>query len=136
MEMERAQLAAAGVKGIINNSQYDTALDSLSPQARRHALAEAILNEFPTPVVHLKGGMYTSNLYFQFADLVSATGVLAAPAVVATDKIPLINSSDVAHAADAVLKDFDRYANQAGSDMRSPCLTMNCLPSSEPSSRT
>ena len=124
------------MKGIINNSQFDTALDSLSPQARRHALAEAVLDAFPTPVVHLKGGMYTSNLYFQLGDLVSATGVLAAPAVVATDKIPLINSSDVAHAADAVLKDFDRYANQAGHDTRCPSSTFDCLASSELSSGT
>ena len=131
--MVRAQLAAAGVKGIINNSQFDTALDSISPQARRHALAEAVLDAFPTPVVHLKGAMYTSNLYFQLGDLVSATGVLAAPAVVATDKLPLVNSSDVAHAADAVLKDFDRYANQAGHDARRPSFKLNCLASSEPS---
>jgi hypothetical protein len=55
----------AGLKGIINNSQWCADLHSRSPQSRRHALAEAVLDAFPTPVVHLQGAVYNNNMFLQ-----------------------------------------------------------------------
>lgn len=63
--LKKCLTACAGLKGIINNSQWCADLHSRSPQSRRHALAEAVLDAFPTPVVHLRGATYNINMFAQ-----------------------------------------------------------------------
>lgn len=102
----------AGLKGIVNNSQWCSDLQSKSPQSRRHALAEAIFNAFPTPAVHLQGATYNINMIAQLLPAAAQAGVLRAPSMAATDQLPLIAGIDVATAADTVLKDFSAFAGQ------------------------
>ena len=105
---------AVGLKGIVENSQWCADLQSRSPTSQRHALAEAIFDAFPTPAVHLRGAIYNSNPIAQLLAGVMKSGVLRAPSMAASDLMPLIAGSDVAAAADAVLKDFSNYAGQVG----------------------
>ena len=89
-------------------------MQSRSPTSQRHALAEAIFDAFPTPAVHLRGAIYNSNPIAQLLSGVMKAGVLRAPSMAANDLMPLVAGSDVAAAADAVLKDFSTYAGQVG----------------------
>lgn len=96
----------------MENSQWCADLQSHSPQSRRHALAEAIFDAFPTPAVHLQGATYHINMIAQLLPAAVKAGVLRAPSMAATDLLPLVSGTDVAAAADAVLKDFSTYAGQ------------------------
>ena len=96
----------------MENSQWCAELQSRSPQSQRHALAEAIFDAFPTPAVHLRGATYNINMIAQLLPGVMKAGVLRAPSMAASDLLPLVAGSDVAAAADAVLKDFNAYAGQ------------------------
>ena len=96
----------------MNNSQWCSDLQSKSPQSRRHALAEAILDAFPTPAVHLQGATYNINMIAQLLPGAMKAGVLRAPSMAASDQLPLIAGVDVATAAYTVLKDFSAYAGQ------------------------
>ena len=92
------------VKGIVNNSQWCADLQSLSPTSRRHALAEAIVDAFPTPAVHLRGATYNINMFAQLAPAAGTLGALRSPAMTAGDMLPLIAGADMAAAADAALR--------------------------------
>jgi hypothetical protein len=50
----------------------------------------------------------------QLGPAASDTGVLRAPGVTAGDLLPLVSGADIAEVADAVLHNFDAYANQVG----------------------
>lgn len=104
--------APAGLKGIVNNTQWCSDLQSKSPTSRRHALAEAIFDAFATPAVHLRGAVYNTNAIAQLLPAAMQAGVLRAPSMAADDQLPLIAGIDVAAAADAVLKNFSAYAGQ------------------------
>ncbi|BDA41154.1 hypothetical protein COCOBI_01-8090 [Coccomyxa sp. Obi] len=102
----------AGLKGIVNTSQWCADVLSPSPVSHRHGLSEAVFDAFPTPTVHLRGGIYHANLTLQFGRSAATSGTIRAPFMAAEDKIPLIAGADVAAAADAVLNDFQSYAGQ------------------------
>lgn len=67
---------AAGLKGIVNNSQWCADLLSPSPVSHRHALSEEIFDAFPTPTVHLRGAMYYSNISLQLGRSAAASGTI------------------------------------------------------------
>ena len=113
----------------MENSQWCADLQSRSPTSQRHALAEAIFDAFLTPAVHLRGAIYNSNPIAQLLTGVMKTGVLRAPSMAASELMPLIGGSDVAAAADAVLKDFSTYAGQVGSKEK---LLAQCLDKKHP----
>ena len=114
----------AGLKGIVNNSQWCADLQSKSPQSRRHALAEAQFDAFPTPAVHLGGATYNINMIVQLLWGAMRAGVVNAPFMDPNDKLPLISGTDVAAAADAVLKDFSTYSGQVRSLSKACTLTV------------
>ncbi|KAK9918237.1 hypothetical protein WJX75_002451 [Coccomyxa subellipsoidea] len=116
--MEASTIAAvaaaeAGVIGIINNSQWCADMFSLSPTSRRHALAEAVFDAFPTPTVHLRGAVYNINIIKQLGPRVASSGLLSAPNMSGADTLPLISGYDVAATANAVLQNFSAYSGQA-----------------------
>ena len=73
--------------------------------------------------MHLRGATYNINMIAQLLPAAMKAGVLRAPSMAATNLLPLVSGTDVAAAADAVLKDFGAYAGQV-------CLSRNrCAPS-------
>ena len=100
----------------MNNSQWCSDLQSKSPQSRRHALAEAILDAFPTSSrAPVQGATYNINMIAQLLPAASKAGILRAPFMDPHDKLPLVSGTDVAAAADVVLKDFSAFAGQVRS---------------------
>lgn len=116
----------AGVKGIINNSQWCADFHSVSPTSRLQAQSEAIFDAFPTPAVHVRGATYHNNIYGQFSKMARESGVLLAPDIAAAEKLPLISGTDVAAAAAAVLADFKKYAGQVSLNWPTVDVLLRC----------
>ena len=108
----------------MNNSQWCSDLQSKSPQSRRHALAEAIFNAFPTPAVHLQGATYNINMIAQLLPAAAQAGVLRVPSMAATDQLPLIAGIDVATSCRHCAEGLQRLRWPGMimlEDMRPPC---------------
>ena len=65
------------------------------------------------------------NMIAQLLPAASKAGILRAPFMDPTDKLPLVSGTDVAAAADAVLKNFDAYVGQVRSLDASPWCSLS-----------